>query len=171
MPGQDEEDREAYVVGLKEDLALARRTNNSNSSNGNSSNGDSSNGDSSNGNSSNGNSSNSKSSNDDSSNGDSSNSISSKSSNGNSSSYPVLTFLGTGSSIPSKYRNVSCILVQIQVKSNTKTQLKCPKGILSMFPQYPQCHLLTKIVEIDTFHPVFRIRIGFSADPDPDPLF
>jgi hypothetical protein len=111
MPGQDEEDREAYVVGLKEDLALARRTNssNGNSSNGNSSNGDSRIGDSSN----NGNSSN----------GDSSNG---NSSNGDSSSYPVLTFLGTGSSIPSKYRNVSCILVQIQVKGNTDIQVKPP---------------------------------------------
>jgi hypothetical protein len=127
MPGQDEEDREAYVVGLKEDLAFARGTNNSNSnscnSNSSSSNGDSSNGNSSNGDSSNGDSNNGDSSNGDSSNGDSSNG---NSSNGNSSSYPVLTFLGTGSSIPSKYRNVSCILVQIQVQSNTKTQMKRP---------------------------------------------
>jgi hypothetical protein len=123
LPGQDEDDREAYVVGLKEDLALARGTN---SSNGNSSNGDSSNGNSSSGNSSNGNSSNGDSSNGNSNNGDSSNSCNGDSSNGNSSSYPVLTFLGTGSSIPSKYRNVSCILVQIQVKSNTKTQVKRP---------------------------------------------
>jgi hypothetical protein len=122
MPGQDEEDREAYVVGLKEDLALARRTNPSNS-NSNSSNGNSSNGNSSNGNSSNGDGSNGDGSNGDGSNGNSSNDESSNgnSSNGNSSSYPVLTFLGTGSSIPSKYRNVSCILVQIQVKSITKT--------------------------------------------------
>jgi hypothetical protein len=122
MAGQDEEDREAYVVGLKEDLALARRTNSSNSSNGNSSSGNSSIGDSSNGNSSNGNSNNGDSSNGDSSNGNGD----SNSSNGNSSSYPVLTFLGTGSSIPSKYRNVSCILVQIQVQSNTKAQVKRP---------------------------------------------
>jgi len=43
---------------------------------------------------------------------------SNNSSNSSSSSFPVLTFLGTGSSIPSKYRNVSCILVQIQVKSH-----------------------------------------------------
>ncbi len=28
--------------------------------------------------------------------------------------YPRVTFLGTGSSVPEKYRNVSCVLVEVE---------------------------------------------------------
>ena len=41
-------------------------------------------------------------------------------------SYPKLTFLGTGSSVPSKYRNASCILVE--TVPNCFVILDCGEG-------------------------------------------
>ena len=43
-------------------------------------------------------------------------------------SYPKVTFLGTGSSVPSKYRNVSCILVE--TAPDTFIMLDCGEGSL-----------------------------------------
>ena len=43
--------------------------------------------------------------------------------------YPEITFLGTGSAIPSKYRNVSCIIVESQ--RDTYLVLDCGEGSLS----------------------------------------
>jgi len=42
--------------------------------------------------------------------------------------YPQVTFLGTGSSVPSKYRNVSCILVE--TAPDTFIMLDCGEGSL-----------------------------------------
>ena len=44
------------------------------------------------------------------------------------SNYPQVTFLGTGSSVPSKYRNVSCILVE--TAPDTFIMLDCGEGSL-----------------------------------------
>ena len=43
-------------------------------------------------------------------------------------SYPQVTFLGTGSSVPSKYRNVSCIL--LETAPDTFIMLDCGEGSL-----------------------------------------
>ena len=44
-------------------------------------------------------------------------------------SYPKVTFLGTGSSVPSKYRNASCILVE--VVPDSFIILDCGEGSLN----------------------------------------
>ncbi len=48
--------------------------------------------------------------------------------------YPKVTFLGTGSSIPMTYRNVSCILVQVD--EDNYVMLDCGEGVCNTVPTY-----------------------------------
>ena len=79
--------------------------------------------------------------------------------------YPKFTFLGTGSSVPNKYRNVSCILVESS--KDSYVILDCGEGSLlqlhRQFGHAKSCDILRKLKGIYISHLHADHHIGLIA--------
>ena len=79
--------------------------------------------------------------------------------------FPKFTFLGTGSSVPNKYRNVSCILVESS--KDSYVILDCGEGSLlqlhRQFGHAKSCDILRKLKGIYISHLHADHHIGLIA--------